>query len=210
MAVRESHKGYDLLAPVYDMLVKIVFNNHLHHAQQFFLNRLLKDQHILIVGGGRGKILEAIDQQNIPLKITYLDASGRMVCYASRYATKNLDIKFITGKAENFIPPEKYDVLITPFFLDQFEGHVLKEIIYNLSGFVRKQGIWIATDFNKTKKFRHRFLVKCMYQFFKLFTGIRAEKLSDYVDLIGKAEMTLTESEQFHDGFITSALFLKK
>ena len=209
MAVGESHKGYDLLAPVYDTLVKFVFKNQLYHAQNYYLNRLTIDQHILIVGGGRGKILETMDQQNIPLKITYLDASKKMICYASRYPAKNLDIQFMTGKAENFKPTKKYDILITPFFLDQFEGSDLEKIIFTLSGFIRKQGIWIVTDFNKTEKFRHRFLVKCMYHFFKFFTGIKAGKLSDYAYLIEKYEFTLVDSKQFSDGFIKSFLCVK-
>ena len=210
MGVVRSHRGYDLLAPVYDILVTLIFGNSLFNAQKKFLYKLSAHQKVLIVGGGRGEILKIIDQLTIPLEITYLDVSEKMIKYASRLTLSNLTIRYQVGPIQDFKSDEKYDVLITSFFLDQFEGRVLNEITYTLSVLLGQGGQWLLTDFQRTGKIRHLLLEKVMYLFFKFFTGISAGKLSDYPGAVASTGMTLVDSRQFNHGFIKSWLFSRK
>ena len=52
--------NYDKIAPIYDMLSKLVFNRSQLLGQIEQLKNLSDNQHILICGGGSGKILDEI------------------------------------------------------------------------------------------------------------------------------------------------------
>jgi len=206
---KKSHRGYDFLSPVYDALVRIVFHDQLDVAQRTFLHVLSKGQKVLIVGGGSGKILEAIDQLNMPLEVTFLDASEKMIKRASSRILKNIELQFTTCRIESFQADGNYDVLITPFFLDLFEGRRLKEAIEKLAKTLTQKGIWLVTDFQPTGKLTHMLLSKVMYVFFKITTRIKAWGLSDYFRLISEEKMILKEVKTYRNGFIKSGWYVK-
>jgi len=209
MAVGASHLGYDLLAPVYGRLKRLVFGNRLREATGAFIDMIEDGQTLLIVGGGDGEILEDIGALGKNLDIVYVDASKKMVEKARKIVHSNNTIEYVVVRYENYYPKSTFDVIITPFFLDLFEGEYLRNIISKTTGLLRPQGIWLVSDFQRTGKLRHWFLEKFMYLFFIATTRTRASSLSDYNHLVQSAGLTIVSEKRLLDGFVCSMTFEK-
>ena len=74
-----SQSNFNLIAPVYDFLAKMVFGSHLKKAQTIFLNQIKEGDRVLVVGGGTGWILEELNQLNKPIKVVYVEPSTKMM-----------------------------------------------------------------------------------------------------------------------------------
>ena len=49
---------FDLVAPFYDALSRLVFGDQIVKSQTHFLHQVQKDDQVLILGGGTGQIFE--------------------------------------------------------------------------------------------------------------------------------------------------------
>ena len=166
MVVSESHRGYDLLAPVYGRLKKLVFGDKLRVASRSFLDTIEEGQSVLIIGGGDGELLEDLANCGKHPNIVYVDASEKMIEKAGRRAPEGLIIEYILAHYQHYNFTKSFDVIITPFFLDLFEGIELERIIDKATRNLKPKGIWLVADFQRTGKLRHLFLEKLMYLFF--------------------------------------------
>ena len=77
-------RGYGLIAPFYDHLVKLVFGDKLKELQCSFLKKIQSNDKVLILGGGTGWILEEIDSVCVNTDIVYIDKSPSMIKRAKR------------------------------------------------------------------------------------------------------------------------------
>jgi len=159
--------NYNNSAWYYDSLSRLVYGRALIKAQIYYLKLIPQRSTILIVGGGTGWILEEITAL-IPagLKITYVEVAAKMMALSKKRSTGNNDVLFINAAIENSYLTEKFDVIITPFLLDNFTNknlHIVFDNVYNLLG---PDGIWLNISFRNTKNWWQQVLLTIMFLFF--------------------------------------------
>ncbi len=198
--------GYNLLAPFYDVLVKVIFGNKIKSLQTAHLNKIPDNSKVLILGGGTGWILEEIDDKAKNVEITYIDLSSKMIDKSKNRRVNNNQVEFIEG-TENDIPFIQYDVLITNFYLDLFPEKKLLEIIKQLSEL--DCSLWIWTDFVPNKSYK--WLEEIMILFFKCFTGLSNNQVYYYGQLIEQHTDYKTSGRVTKmKGFLVSAVMQNK
>ncbi len=208
--VQRMNKGYDNVSWFYDRLSAMVFGGQLHDAQAHYLNLIPGNAKVLIVGGGSGWILHAIDKIHASgLLITYVDASPRMIAKArAGYSGGNL-VDFIPEDIKEVIIAGKYDVIITPFFFDNFREKEATELFTRLSNWLDKGGLWLYTDFRNSGVATHKVLLKCMYLFFSLLCGVKTNKLPDVGLQFTIQGYELKNERGFVKGFVESRVWVK-
>ncbi|HEY9047693.1 MAG TPA: class I SAM-dependent methyltransferase, partial [Ohtaekwangia sp.] len=70
--------SFDSIAPVYDMLSRIVFGRSMVKSQRHFLKYIPAEASVLILGGGTGWIIQELFAVNNTCTIVYVEASQKM------------------------------------------------------------------------------------------------------------------------------------
>jgi tRNA (cmo5U34)-methyltransferase len=200
---RSVAAGFDRLAPVYDVLARIVIGSGIRKSQLHFLNHLTTKNKLLILGGGTGWILPFILETNPTLQIDYIDTSPKMIELA-RGRVKDSSVRFIVGTEEN-IPDIEYDCVITNFYLDLFDDTKLQSVILCIKNSLGSGGTWIATDFVNEKMW-HVGVLTIMYRFFQLTTGLKTLNLPLWEQGLRMAGGTQLEMKKYSRGFIKSTV----
>jgi len=203
--------NYDRLAPFYDFVSHAVYGQALVKAQRSLLSFVKEGQNILIVGGGTGWILEELEKLNKKnIAVTYLEASDKMVDLA-RKKKVSFPVDFLCAYAEDVAHTTQYDVLMTPFFFDNFTEEKAVSLLENLDGSLKNGGSFLYVDFRiteQTSTFFNRTLLKTMYVFFKIFTHIETDKLVDMDAILEKKYTKLWSEFSFHN-FVYAACYRK-
>jgi len=197
--------GFDFLAPFYDGLARLFIGKDIVNSQLYFLKSFKGCNHLLILGGGSGWILDFIGREFPDLKIDYIDISPMMINSARKKYGGNKNINFIQGSESN-IPDRLYDCIITNFYLDMFHERSLKVVIQKIKRSLTENAFWVVTDFVNERR-QHRIMLGWMYQFFQLIARIEATHLSDWQNQMVIAEYRIVESKNFKSGFIKSNLY---
>ncbi len=197
--------GFDFLAPFYDVLARFVIGKDIVNAQLHFLKSFKECNHILILGGGSGWILEPLCAAWPDLQIDYIELSPRMINAAEKNSGKNGHVNFIQG-TENDIPNRLYDGVITNFYLDMFEEQSLNNVIDKVRKSLTSSALWIVTDFVDGSTW-NKMILWLMYRFFRIIAWIEATHLPDWQNEMIHAGFTLSDGKKFKKGFIKSNLY---
>lgn len=164
---------YSKIAPVYQLLSRLVFGKTLINAQLKALTKTNLGGKLLICGGGDGEILKHL--QFFKGEITFLELSAKMIDLARKKTDRN--ITFANTDFFNFQPSEKYDVILLPFLLDNFSELQMQLAAQKLASLLATNGeIWVI-DFTETPNFWQRSLMFLMYSFFKVVANVKVNKL---------------------------------
>ncbi|MEP4535064.1 MAG: class I SAM-dependent methyltransferase [Cyclobacteriaceae bacterium] len=194
---------FDKIAGFYDPIKRLIFGRKLNQAYQYYLPRLNEGDHVLIIGGGTGKILRHIP---FNVRVTYVEKSRVMIKYARQNAS--LDTEFYWADFLHFESPDSYDWVICPFFLDVFDSEHLAQAIAKIRTLLKEEGKLIVTDFKPGERLQKLF-VKVMYWFFKITTNIEAGKLLDINKHVLKSGFEGDESVFFMKNLIFSRIYRK-
>ena len=198
-------RGFDTIAFAYDRLTRIVFGKAIAKSQLHFLNRLETCNDILVLGGGTGWWMNDFLQTNSGARITFIDASQKMIgIAASRLNSKNR-VEFIHG-THNKISHKKYDAVVLFYFLDLFSNEELPEVIITIRSRIKTQGLWLVSDFVNHQPW-HDSLLKIMYRFFKLVAGLSTQSLPEWQVHLRNQGLTQAEHITFYKGFIYSSVY---
>lgn len=201
--------SFDVIAPVYDQLSRIVYGRSIVSAQQYLLKYVPEGSNVLIVGGGTGWIIEELFAVNKTCSVVYMEASQKMLEKAQKriHSSDQSRIQFLL---QADIPLEgSYDVVITNFFLDLFPTGKLVRVIQQLKNVIKDNGSWIVTDFVDDGKPWQRLLLKLMYFFFRNVSKIEATVLPPWQALLTETGMRKAEAKRFYAGFIETAIYQK-
>ncbi len=198
-------QGFDLLAPFYDGLARLIIGRDIINSQLHFLSVFRGGKHLLILGGGSGWILEYLCIECPGLQIDYIDISPRMIFMAKRRVKNNAQVHFIQG-TEGDVPNQLYDGVITNYYLDMFDNKELSNVIEKIKRSITKDALWVVTDFVNERK-TYRIVLWWMYRFFKIITQIEATRLPDWQHQMTKSGSALIDHKKFKKGFITSNLY---
>ncbi len=202
-------RNYDAVAGIYDILVKIFIGNSLKKAQVYFLKDIPYNANIFIAGGGTGWILEEISAiHKSGLYIDYVDSSGKMIKLAKKRYKGNNQVNFIQQSLLDFSTSLNYDVIITPFFLDNFNEKSLDNVFAILHSKLTPGGLWIHTDFQIINKSPwQKMMLFVMYSFFQICCKIEAKRLPDLPAVFIRYKYHVLKSHTFLKDFIITTVY---
>lgn len=210
-------KGFDRLVSIYDGLARLVYGKSIRRVQTHFLAQWPQNASILIVGGGTGWFLEEVLRQADPAQVLYVDVSSRMIRKSqNRIATRSQPlaerVEYFQGTIHDLPDLDRsFDVVVTHFYLDMFNGEDLQGEIEVLTGWLRPGGIWSLADFAYVEKGLmrpvSRFLVGTMYLFFRAVAGIGSRRLEDYLALLEASGLVRRDGVAYFGGMIRGAVF---
>jgi ubiquinone/menaquinone biosynthesis C-methylase UbiE len=214
-AISQASKGssgvlnnFDYIAPVYDRLASLVYGKAIKDAQRVHLPSLITARSILIVGGGTGWLLKDVLELNPDSRITYLEASAKMLAL-SRKGIQDVDAKrvtFIHGTEVILSQSAQFDTIIANFYLDLFTPAELSGVIIRLKHTLLADGQLVCTDFVNHTVWQ-RMLLGVMYGFFRLTTGLQNQQLAPWRDEVEAQGFQRVQSRSFWNAFIYSELF---
>jgi ubiquinone/menaquinone biosynthesis C-methylase UbiE len=200
--------NFNLIAPVYDALAKVVFGKKLKQAQCHFLQLIPKDSNVLILGGGTGWILDEIFKTGFRGSVTYVEASAEMIKRTEKRLQPGWKVALICGD-EKAIPDEFYDVLITNFFLDVFSADHLNKVMNQLSEQLSPRGLWFCTDFQHTNRLKHKLIIWSMLLFFRFSAQLESKVLLDFQSYFRALPFDQIQHKEFSKGLIFSDVYQK-
>ncbi len=196
--------SYDKLAPFYDRLKKFVFGITIIEAEQVYLQHIVNKK-ILIIGGGSGEILEVIDHSNY---VWFIDSSAKMIEIAqSRVISERITFiqdEFPLGYDMN----QKYDIIISNFFLDLFDNRELYKVIKSIKGMIDEHGQLIVTDFRRTHHLWNNFVLWIMHLFFNVVTGLKNKSIKPLDQILVDQGFTRIDIRYFRNEMIFSGIYL--
>lgn len=204
---------YNSIAKFYDGLSRVVYQKSIVKAQVFLIQLIKDNDNILIVGGGTGWILKEIAKlQKQNLSIVYVERSSAMINLAKKKKAADLKTTFIQNGIEEYNADEKFDVIITAFLFDNFKEDKIKFVFTKLDGYLKHHGIWLYADFvndKSNKKKWQQFLLRSMYVFFSITTGIETQELIDMRSYFATNYELITE-QFYYNRFIQAKAYRKK
>ncbi|MEM6842761.1 MAG: class I SAM-dependent methyltransferase [Bacteroidota bacterium] len=212
--------SFDRIAPAYDFLGYLAFGGTLRRAQQHFLSVIPPHSHVLVIGGGSGKVvLDLLDRAEVH-QLTYVEASAVMLRRAERRITNYQQAKpnvsvppvtFINGTERDIPSSEKYRVVITNFVLDMYEGNALDRMMQQIDALLWPDAYWLFTDFRYSSQSAQRWwqkpLAGLMYLFFKITANILIQALPNYDTHFDRLGWKAEQHHSFFGDFITSQVY---
>ncbi len=205
-------RSYDLVAGMYDNLAKLFIGQSLRKAQIHCLHFIPSTATVLIAGGGTGWILEEIAQiHQKGLRIDYVDISEKMISLAQQRNYGDNEVNFIHQSIIHLVNNTEYNVIITPFFFDNFTEETTRSVFALLHQKLKPNGTWLYTDFQIINKSSHwqKTALFVMYSFFRIVCRIEAKKLPDVASQFASHQYQLTESKTFLRQFIITSAYKK-
>lgn len=204
----KTDKGgnFDSVAPIYDTLSRVMFGNTLMEAQVYFLNNIPPDSKVLILGGGSGELLQSLLRVQPSCHVYYVDASVKMIQQSRRRVDDSDNVTFLHGTESDIPAGVCADVIITNFYLDLFDESSLQGVIKKVKVHAKQESLWLVTDFVNTDRLTDKVLLKLMYIFFRVTSGIEAKRLPGWEEEMNK-NFTAIASKYFRRGFVRSVVF---
>lgn len=211
-----SLTGFDRVAWCYDALTRLVFGKALQKAQRAALAGLPPGApHVLILGGGTGWVLTEVLRRRPNATVLYLEASPKMLGRAQTRLARQLpqaasQVEFRHGTQAALGPAERFDVLVTFFVLDCIATTEMDTALAQLRAAQRPEAPWLLADFRPASRGWRRLLLRAMYRFFRLTTGLRADALVDFRRALGGLGLRPVSSSTFFAGAVEAVIFNEK
>lgn len=205
--------NYDNVASFYDRLSRLVYGDAILQSHLFLINAIPANSAILIVGGGTGYILEEISKKHVSgLQITYAEISKKMLVLSRKRNTANNTVLFKNESIHDAHFRQMFDVVITPFFFDNFTDSTTQIIFDKMNALLKPSGLWLLGDFQLSKQnvLWQKLLLKFMYFFFWIFCNIEASHLPDTRSLFKKNNYNIVSIKTFYKDFIYAVIYKKQ
>jgi hypothetical protein len=205
--------NFDRLAVHYHWMEKIFAGGLMQRCRTTFLSCTKNSRHALLVGEGTGKFLVELVRLNPLLRITCVEHCEGMIKQArQRLIHERLDssrVQFRQMDVLHWTPPiEKYDLVVTNFFLDCFRADQLQKVIPLLASSATAEAIWLLADFRVPergwRRWRANAILVMLYAFFKLMTSLPASWLTPPDILLTNAGFKLVDRRFASFGFAHS------
>jgi tRNA (cmo5U34)-methyltransferase len=201
---------YDKLASYYDTLARFVFGRDIVECQIDLIPFTSAPLRVLILGGGTGWILPEMLLRIPNAVVTYVEASNAMIEKARSRMGTSSRITFIHATDDSLDKYFKCDLVITNFFVDQFDLPYTLDLSQRVYASLSDTGIWLISDFVQSSRLKNRILLRTMYLFFRVLTGIPARTLPPWEEAVnGHSGFTLVHEKRYKGGFIVAKKFQK-
>jgi len=212
-ALSPALTGFDRVAWCYDALAGLVFGPAQRRAQQAALAGLpVGAPHVLILGGGTGWVLLEVLRRRPRATVLYLEASAKMLARTkARLARKcpaaASQVVFRHGTQTALAPAETFDSIITFFVLDCIAQAEVPGALAQLHAAQRPGATWLLAEFRPAGWGWRRLLLRLMYTFFRLTTGLRANELPGLRPVLARLGLRATNHGTFFGGAIEAVVF---
>ncbi|GAB5538488.1 MAG: hypothetical protein Salg2KO_05910 [Salibacteraceae bacterium] len=212
---RRIGKGFDILAPIYDACVWLIFGNSLTKFQSESIVNLESVDVCAIVGGGTGKILQTALARNMAKKFYYVEASPRM----HEMTKKRLDslershVHHVYSIEEI---NESVNLILFPFILDCYTDESVKRLLASAASRLSERGKIVVMDFNAENigamrpKWRQRMFISILYIPFRMVGGVQTSTLPKIDTLLRSFFTRVTITHSIRGGWIMTWLASKE
>lgn len=205
-------QGFNVLAPVYDWCVKLVFGSRVDALQKAAIQALSPTEDCLIIGGGTGKILRYALDHNLANRYVYAELSTKMISRTKDRLTNQelANVKFTTDCNSE---KTRYDVIILPFVLDCYSELQVSETIDNLKMKLAQNATVLVIDFNEetlngfSPSWVQKVFLKFLYLFFQFGAGLETNKLPPLIKLFRAKEFKLYQHQVDYGGWLVATFW---
>lgn len=199
----------DPLAPWYRWLEYIAFGGALQSRRVAFLSDVANARRALVLGDGDGRFLVRLLEQNRGVSVDYIDLSSRMLGLARHRAGTGRVVYHHADALTIQLPECEYDLICTHFFLDCLDDANAAALVARVSAATVPKSRWLISEFRQ-QTFWARAIVRALYVFFQLTTGLKTTTLPDYHPLLMRAGFHLQRSERAGFGLLVSELWARE
>lgn len=201
--------SFDPLAPHYDWLEFFTAGNLLQRARRSGIDSLADRTNVLSAGEGHGRFAAAFTDKFPDVRLTCLEASKKMQARAQRRVpAPPARVTWALQDIFDWVPTEKYDAIVTCFFLDCFTPAMLGEIVSKLAGCASTNAVWLVVDFSIPEhgpaRWRAKAVHALMYAFFRVFTSLPARRHTPPDELLRAHGFRLEQRREFNWGLLQS------
>jgi SAM-dependent MidA family methyltransferase len=205
--------NFDRLAAHYHWMEKLFAGGLMQRCRTAFLSRTKNCRRALLVGEGTGKFLVELLRVNPQIQITCVEhCEGMIEQTRRRLSAEKLEgvrIQFKQMDALDWTPPsEKFDLVVTNFFLDCFRAKQLQKLVPLLAESATADAVWLLADFRVPesgwRRWRAKIILAMLYAFFKLTTALSANRLTPPDKFLMNAGFTLVDRRFASFGFAHS------
>ncbi|HEX3856513.1 MAG TPA: class I SAM-dependent methyltransferase [Verrucomicrobiae bacterium] len=202
--------NFDRLAAHYHWLEKLFAGGLMQRCRTAFLARTKNCRRALLVGEGTGKFLVELLRCNPQIQITCVEhCKGMIKQTRQRLSAEKLDcarIQFRQMDALDWTPPsEKFDLVVTNFFLDCFRADQLQKLVPLLAESTTTEAVWLLADFREPergwRRWRAKIILAMLYASFKLTTSLFANRLTPPDNFLTVAGFRLIDRRLLNFGF---------
>jgi tRNA (cmo5U34)-methyltransferase len=202
--------GFNLLAPVYDLLARLVFGKCIDKSQCHFFGTAVNVKSTLVAGGGTGRFFEEYFKQHPDSQLVFIEKSPTMIAKARFRKIRHMNISFVRSDFLTYSETDSYDLVLLPFFLDMFTDESVERIVKSLTQISKPNTLLIVTDFvEQEKRGLKSLLIRCMYLFFRLTCDIEAYRLPKWQEAFAGAGWNIKQSATYCRGMIGTHLLAR-
>jgi SAM-dependent methyltransferase len=209
--------NFDLIARPYQWLEHLTLGRSLERCRLHYLPALLQQKRALILGDGDGRFLAQLLAQNPHLQADAVDTSAVMLellRHRCEAAAPNTATRLQTHhtSALNFSRPneEKYDVVVTHFFLDCLTQPDLESLISRIVPTLTPSALWLISDFRIPSGPMHlpaKIIVRSLYLAFRIITGLKTMHLPDHATPLTESGLIRIAHHHRLAGLLTTELW---
>jgi len=159
-----------------------------------------------VLGDGDGRFLRELLRRNSVVRADYVDLSRRMLELARQKAGAERVTYRQTDARTLDLPQDEYDLIATHFFFDCFGPNELEALIARVAAAAKPGAQWIVSEF-RTTNIPARLLVRALYLFFGITTGLKTRKLADHRPILQSHGFRLIGASQSRGGLVVSELW---
>jgi len=212
--------SFDRLAVIYQALETLSFGGRLQACRIAGLSWIEAPRKALLLGEGNGRFLQGLLDRFPESHIHVMDASPAMLSQArqrvERHQPEDLDrVHFEEARLPDTpLEPGAYDLLVTNFFLDCFDGEGLARLLPDLGRCLTSHGLWLHADFHQPetgwRRLRARIWLAVMYRFFALTTDLEARRLQDPHPMLRDMGWECLRSARMDQDFLQASLWRRR
>jgi SAM-dependent methyltransferase len=209
--------NFDPIARPYRWLEYLTLGQTLERCRLHYLPTLLQQKRALILGDGDGRFLAQLLAQNPHLHADAVDTSAIMLKLLTRRCEavdRNIAsrLQIHNTSALNFSPPpeERYDLVVTHFFLDCLTQPELESLIHRISPTLAPGAIWLFSDFRVPSgpmRLPAKLVIRILYLAFRILTGLQTTHLPDHATPLAHAGLTRVAYHNQLAGLLTTEIW---
>lgn len=209
--------SFDHLAMHYRWMEAVLAGDVLQRCRTCWLGEVRDAKRVLLAGEGNGRMLEACALALPGCQITVLDQSEAMLNQARERWRKNRDSQNVTFKRADLRAwtsgQERFDLVVTNFFLDCFAADELHQVVANLSASASSHARWLLADFTVPhagwKRARALGVLALAYGFFRIATDISANRITEPDTAMRMTGFVLQRQKRFNHGLLRADLWAR-
>jgi SAM-dependent methyltransferase len=205
----------DRIARWYRPLEYLVFGRALERRRFELLGQVGEVRRALILGDGDGRFTAEFVKRNPQALVDSVELSGGMLALAqARLWRLKLDserVRFFQDDARTIDLEGEYDLIVTHFFLDCFDGEQVRNLVGRVSERCVPGGRWLVSEFSipaaGVRRVAFAALIRFMYLFFRVATGLEVNRLPDYAPVLAANGFRILRQCSAAGGLLVSELW---